>query len=441
MPAAKQSSLWPTMRRHPKGEAYSASEKRFHGIFAGRRSGKTFRLKLKAIRAAYAGTAFLDPRFFLGAPTRDQAKSIFWKDLKAMVPRKFQADVSESHLVITLKNGSSIHVVGLDKPERIEGTPWDGGGVTEFANVKANAWHENIRPALADRNGWCDLEGVPEGRNHAYQLAQRAQADEERYKALSEWGYHHWISAEVLAASEVESARNEMDPLTFAQEFEADFISFQGSAYYVWETAENGKHRLRYNDRRPLVLALDFNVSPGVAAIGQEQTLPNGELGTGWIDEVWIERDSNTLKVMDKFLARYASHRGIVQLHGDASGGAKGSAKVAGSDWELVLQKLKPVFGSRLKAQYPKGNPSERARLNATNSRLCSALGTVRMMVDPAACPHLVLDFEGTDLDDHGAIDKPQGTMLTHLTDAVGGYVHKVFPVAPASASSSPLGL
>ncbi len=415
MPQILKSSAWPRMRRHPAGERYSDCKARFNFVAAGRRSGKTLRLKAKVIRAAAVGTAFADPRFFLCAPTRDQAKRIFWNDLKAMIPRAIQESVSESELMIRISNGSCIYVVGLDKPARIEGPPWDGGGITEIANVKKGAWEENIRPALSDRNGWCDLEGVPEGRNHAYALAREAEAEQDELLQLSEWGYHHWKSAEVLPATEIESAKRMLDPLTFKQEFEADFVSFQGSAYYSFASNVHAEHRLRYNDRRALILSLDFNVAPGVAVIGQEQTLPNGEMGTGWIDEVWIERDSNTLKVMDKFLERYANHRGILQLHGDASGGAKGSAKVAGSDWELALQKLKPVFGGRLKAEYPRANPSERSRLNAVNSRLCSALGIVRMMVDPVGCPHLSIDFEGVDLDDQGAIDKDSDKSLTHL--------------------------
>ena len=340
-----------------------------------------------------------------------------------------------------LVNWSTIHIVGLDKPQRIEGPPWDGGGITEIANIKKEAWPEHIRPALSDRDGWCDLEGVPEGRNHAYHLGLQAKADQEKLKSLAEWNYHHWPSSDVLPAAEIESAKRNLDILTYRQEYEADFVSFQGSAYYSWDTETHGSTRLRYHDRRPIILALDFNVSPGVAVIGQEQTLPNGEMGTGWIDEVWIERDSNTPKVMDRFLVRYANHRGIVELHGDPTGGLKGTAKIEGSDWELALEKLRPVFGGRLKARFAMSSPTERSRLNAVNSRLCSALGIVRMMVDPAACPYLVTDFEGVDVDNHGAIDKQADKMLSHLSDAVGYYVRQVFPVNVGKAESTPLGV
>ena len=72
---------------------------------------------------------------------------------------------------VILKNGSMIQVIGLDKPERIEGMPWHGCHITEIGNIKETAWGENIRPVLSDTNGWAILDGVPEGINFLYDLA------------------------------------------------------------------------------------------------------------------------------------------------------------------------------------------------------------------------------------------------------------------------------
>jgi len=48
------------------------------------------------------------------------------------------------------------------------------------------------------------------------------------------------------------------------------------------------------------LIMFDFNVSPGVAVIGQEQMLPSGMQGTAIIGEVYIPRNSNTVKVCNK---------------------------------------------------------------------------------------------------------------------------------------------
>lgn len=61
--------------------------------------------------------------------------------------------VSESEMLIRLVNGASVYVIGMDKPERIEGMSWNGGILDEYANMKPGAWPENVRPALSDRAG------------------------------------------------------------------------------------------------------------------------------------------------------------------------------------------------------------------------------------------------------------------------------------------------
>jgi hypothetical protein len=55
------------------------------------------------------------------------------------------------------------------------------GILDEFGNCKPNAWGANVRPALSDRNGWCDLIGVPEGRNHYYDNNKRSR----RWRSLA----------------------------------------------------------------------------------------------------------------------------------------------------------------------------------------------------------------------------------------------------------------
>ena len=57
--------------------------------------------------------------------------------------------------------------------------------------------------------------------------------------------------------------------------------------------------------------------------------------------------------------------------------------------------------------------------------------GTVGLLVDPVKAPFTVKDFEGVRLIEGGPgeIDKDYDKRLTHLTDAIGYYVEKRFPV------------
>jgi len=394
-----------------------------------------------------------DPRYFFGAPIWSQAKRIFWNDIKKMIPAwAYERDpvrsVSESDMCIKLKSGAEIWVIGMDKPQRIEGTPWDGGVLDEYGNMKPQAWAENVRPALADRQGWCDFIGVPEGRNHYYDLAEVAKRVGEEARArgeIPEWDFFHWKSAEILPVHEVESARNDLDPLTFKQEFEGDFIHFQGRVYYPFEQSTHCRP-LRYDPEQPISICFDFNISPGVAVVCQEQQLPgvtepfyderrnetfqNPVFGTGVIGEVFIPKNSNTVMVCNRLLQDWHNHRGEVHVYGDASGGSGGSAQVEGSDWDLVRK----MFKDQWKKVYyfiPSKNPQERIRVNALNSRLMSTTGIVRLIVDDKKCPNVVRDLEGTRLVEggDGSIDKRATPDLTHLTDALGYYVVYRFPV------------
>ncbi len=428
---------WTDLPGHPTISRLERSPHRFNVVPAGRRSLKTETRKRKVLRCAIFNTTpwgeqlTYPGRWFLAAPTRDQAKRIFWDDLKQFSPRWAVESISETALVVRYKLGGEVHVVGMDKPERIEGSPWDGGVLDEYANMKAHTWGAHVRPALADRNGWCDLIGVPEGRNHYYDRATAAEASMLEEGDASAWGLFTWKSADILPADEIEAARRDLDPLTFEQEYEASFVNFAGACYYQWGTENKAALRERYRPGGELVLCFDFNVAPGTATIVQELDLPNDLAGTAVLGEVWIPQNSNTEAVCDRIVADWGEHRGRISVYGDATGGARGTAKTSGSDWDLVKRKLYAHFGaSRVHMRVPKSNPAERARVNALNTRLCIGAGERRLIVDPTHCPRTVRDFEGVRVLEGGSgeIDKRADPELSHLTDGLGYYVYAKFP-------------
>lgn len=446
---------WTEMTQvHPQQLAAWRSRRRFNVIPAGRRSGKTEIIgKRKMIcRLLFCHLPTIngepnpfhcpypDPRFFISAPTRDQVKRIYWSDIKAMVPRKFLLkSPNESNLIVSAVNGAELYLMGLDKPERIEGSPWDWGLVDEIANVKPTAWPENIRPALSDRAGGCDFIGVPEGRNHYFDLFEDAKAD--MLNPEGEWAAFTWTSGDVLPlygrGEEVESAKKYLDSLVYEQEYEASFVNFTGMAYYNFDpNIHVGRFRDLYDKHKPLIICFDFNVSPGIAVIGQEMgadvfDVAPGQTVTVWLGEVYIPRASNTKMVCRKIIQDWKNHFGLVICYGDATGGSRGSAKIKGTDWDIIAQTLYPHFGRQLFFNVPKSNPRERQRINAVNSRLASAHGTVRMLVDGQHCSKLVKDLEGTRTVEGsaGEIDKKTDPMLSHMTDSIGYYTHKEYPV------------
>ncbi len=419
----------PPWRPILKQKLLERCDKRFVVVPAGRRSGKTKIAKRKLVKAAIGETDWADAKFFAAAPTRDQAKKIYWKDLKRMIPRELLAgDPKEAELIIPLYNGAEIHVIGMDKPQRMEGTPWNGGVLDEYGNMHPEAWEENVRPALTDRRAWCWFIGVPEGRNHYHGLYTKAN----RLEYADEWTTFTWTAAEVLPAYlgqagaklELAAAARDLDPLSYAQEYDARFVTFEGRAYYPFKMERHAARTLAYDSERDLILCFDFNNAPGVAVVAQEFDQPAIQpVGciirdyTGVIGEVYIPKNSNTPAVCRKLIEQWKSHTGRVLCYGDATGGAKGTTAVEGSDWDLIKANLRPVFGDRLIFNVPGCNPRERARVNAVNSRLESATNEVRLLVDPSKAPMTAHDLDSvvTLKGGSGELDKDADSSLTHL--------------------------
>lgn len=420
---------WTQLRPHDEQRRLIESSARFRVVAAGRRSGKTERGKRRLVRGCLRPPNVGNPTFVAAAPTRDQAKRIWWEDLRDLSPAWAVRNVSVSELTIHYITGARLMVVGLDRPQRIEGIPLDGIIIDEIAEVKRESWDQSIRPALSTAGrppGWAWFTGRPKGRGLFYDLYSRAGTREG-------WDSFTWTSATVVDQAEIEQARADLDPLTFAQEYEAKWVSFDGLAYYQWSPADH-LTRLTYNPNKPLVLCFDFNVDPGIAAIVQEQTLP-GETHprTCVIGEVHIPRNSNTPAVCRRLAQDWGHHQGDVYLYGDPSGGARHTSQTAGTDWDLIREVLAPVFRDRLRFRVPKKAPYVRDRINAVNSRLKSTDGTVRFACDPVKAPNVVRDFEGVTLlqGGSGEIDKKgcEAQGLTHLSDAIGYYISEQFPV------------
>ena len=427
---------WYELKPHPERLAFWSAicldTYRFLVVPSGRRSGKTEYAKrgivLKALQCLLP-----DGWFVCAAPTRDQAKRIYWNDLKQLVPKANIAKISETELIIWLTHGPKLQVMGMEKPERVEGTPLDGIILDEYGNMKKSVWTDHVRPALATigRPGWAWFIGVPEGRNHYYDLARKAQG-----KRNLRWAHFHWTAEDILDEEELADLRTDLDELTYRQEVLGSFINFKGRAYYGFDLEEHAVESLDYDETKDLIFCFDFNVAPAICAILQEQVYHGSNQNvskrfTACIGEVYLPQHGNTLRVCNRLIKDWGHHKGNVYLYGDATGGNRGSAKIAGSDWEIISKILKPVFGTRLKNRVARKNPAERARVNSMNSRIKTYDGKIRFLVDPDNAPHVVRDFEGVTLVEGGSgeLDKDSDKSLTHLSDAIGYYVVEKFPI------------
>lgn len=426
---------WTPLRPHGEQYRLYTSSVKYAVAEAGRRSGKSELAKRHGVWSAlthHARSRFPDGYYKFGAPTRQQAKDLYWEDLQRMVPTHFIRKISETELWIDLINGARLCVVGLDAVKRIEGQPMDRFYGDEAQEWKAGIFDRTIWPALMTdgRDGRAWIYGVAREGPEFEELAKRAKSDD------PDWGYFSWESASVLDPAALERVRSRMDPRTFEIEFRARRVSSSGRAYYAWSDDIHARERLRhmYNRRAPLELSLDFNVEPGVGAISQrlafrteERLRPDrpevADVIDAFFGQIWIPYDSNTHRVCRRFVEDWGDHAGDVYVYGDPAGGQRKSSAEGQTDWSIVRDELGNHFGhDRVHILVRSAAPSVRARVNATNARLLTASGVVNTLVDPEHCDQIIADFNGvfTLPGTAGELNKKKDPKRTHISDGIG---------------------
>jgi len=401
------------------------TQHRFFVLPPGRRSRKTL---ISMRKVQYAAMRTKGGRYFHGAPIWSQAKDIFWERLKRNTRPFWAKEPSESDLAVFLKNGSEIHVEGLDKAERVEGQPWNGCHITEFPNTKPDAWPAHIRPVLSDTLGFAILDGVPEGRNHFYDLALYAcngiipetAPFDGAFADNGDWCYYHWFSSDVLTASEIDEARRNLDERTFRQEYEGQFLSYEGVLYYNFDRQRNVNESMaKYDATRPLFLSTDFNKTPMVWLVGQL----DGRTGC-IVDEVEISYNAKTQATAQLFCERYRGHSAkTVYVTGDASGQHE-SIRDYTSDY-LIAEEVLKANGWRVVFDVPAANPNVNNRVNLVCSLLHTITGAVRLYINPA-CARLINDLERNTSDGKGGKDK-KDPYQTHASDCMDYLTWKWF--------------
>jgi hypothetical protein len=356
------------------------------------------------------------------------------KTLKEMTKGYWAKTPNETDLTIELTSGGTISLRGADNYENLRGAGLNFCVLDEFSTMAPEAWTAILRPALADRQGGALFIGTPHGRNHFFDLYEAAQD-------RPNWATFQYTTEQGgnVSREELESAAQEMDERTYLQEFEANFQTLGvGRSYYAFGREHNVKN-FRFNPALPLYWSLDFNMNPLCSVFMQ---VSNGMVVV--LDEL-ILPDSNTLAACEEFLSRTEKWTGgsqlSVKVYGDSTAEQRHTS-ASRTDWQIV----KEFFG-RYRDRYnvtfhvPSSNPPVKDRVNCVNARLRNHAGQHRLLVHEH-CKHLIRDFEQVcwKTDPHGnslvELDKSD-PMRTHVSDAVGYYIAREFPMRPQMGEKS----
>jgi hypothetical protein len=411
---------------HPVQQRLISSTAQFRVVAAGRRSYKTERAKrMLVIGDLHHPGALTLPggRFFYAAPTFSQAKRIAWEDLKSMTRPYQSGRPLDSELCIRLQGGGELWVVGMDRPERIEGTMWHGMVLDEYGNFREEAWPNNIQPLTSDTGAWVVMTGVPEGRNHFYDRFQYA-----RTAGDPDWEAFHWKSSDVLDPKVIQRAMRDLDERAFRQEYEASFELVAGVVYYTFDDQSIVDYP--FVPSAPSVLSWDFNAGIKPMAVTMIQQVPmdyRGRKNTPKLVQTkeWVYSQTNTETMCDAIVEELEreEYNGPLEICGDHWGVHVQSA-AARRDFDIIQAKFAKWTGG----EYPLSRPTRKVK-NRTDA-LCSMFRTIdghRHLFVSRACRKTIYDLENVQWKDNRMQLDDSDPQRTHPSDALSYFAFNYF--------------
>jgi hypothetical protein len=385
---------------------------RFKFWLAGRRGGKTIGIREDILSMVPK----LPPKcglLYLG-PTNQDAKELIWDELVDRLDDlgwKYKPLISKQRFEFSKRR--YIQILGAEKIRRVRGKRYLKVYMDEvaFYTVPLKTIWRAVRPTLSDFKGGAVVATTPNGKGtDAYDFYL------DILKKHGDWKYFYWTTLDnpYIDAEEVESAKRELDPKSFNQEYMAGWESFEGLAYYCFSENAHLKKCAEFDFSRPVELNFDFNVNPTTLLLSQ---YIGGHL---YFRKEYSQRNSSTPATLRSFCEDFKLHKDriFIHVHGDSTGGNRKS-NTGMSDYHYVKEML-DQYGFKYAMKVPGSNPEVIDRVAHSNAWLMNVKGESRVTIDPS-CTDLIRDLSSQQLDGRHPSDKNN---LGHKADAFGYRIH-----------------
>lgn len=376
--------------------------RRFNVLCCGRRWGKTFLAEdlLLSPDDERNGALWGFPVAYT-APTYKMLMET-WRQINDTVYPIIKAK-SETEKRIELYGGGVIDFWSLEAPNSIRGRKYKRIVSDESAaspNLE-EAWLKVLRATLADLQGDAWFLSTPKGKNNYYYTLFKNQ---EQYPDWISWQMPTSTNPFILA-DEIEQARLELDPLSFAQEWLASFVTDNLNAWaycfnpakHIGSTILNKSHEVR--------LSFDFNRDPITCAVFQNYN--NWIYG---IEQIKLP-NSNIYALCDYIRVKYAGC--LFMVTGDATGKASSAMVKDAINYYTIIKTQLGLSMNQLRV--PSVNPS----LEENRVLVNSILHSQNVLLDPTNCKPLIFDLEYAAVLPDGSLDKTDRKDPTKQLDAL----------------------
>jgi len=310
---------------------------------------------------------------------------------------------SETEKRIELFGGGVLDFWSLDAADSIRGRKYKRAVIDEAAvapNLK-EAWTRVIRPTLTDLQGDGWFLSTPKGKNNYFHdLFQMP----EKYDDWRSWQMPTESNPHILK-EEIEQARLQLDPLTFAQEYLASFITEELDSWaYCFE---HDKHvgSTKLNPAYEVYLSFDFNRNPITCGVYQHYN--NWIYG---IEQIKLP-NSNIYALCDYIKAKYGRHMLIVT--GDATGQNSTALVKDNLNFYTVIKAQLNLGAGQMKV--PTINPPVEENRVLVNS----IFHHYGVTLDRDNCKGLIFDLEHARVLPDGKLDKTDRKDPTKQLDAL----------------------
>lgn len=326
----------------------------------------------------------------------------FWREMSNLCVG-FIRSKNEQEKRIELIGGGVMDFWSLDAPDSIRGRKYKRVVVDEaaLATYLKYAWTQVIRPMLSDLQGDAFFLSTPKGKiNYFYDLFQ----NRDQFK---DWGSWQMPTASnpLIKPEEIEAARLQLDPVSFAQEYLASFVTDELDAWaYSYDIKKHGGKTV-LNKGQEVYLSFDFNRNPITCGVFQH----SGGSIRG-IEQIKL-KNSNIYALCDYIKATYTDC--MFMVTGDATGKASNALVQDNINYYTVIKSKLNLGNGQFKV--PTVNPSLQENRVLVNSILHNS----DIIFDTDKCKALHFDLEHAKVLPDGKLDKMDREDPTKQLDAL----------------------